>query len=85
MLIGIILATISWFIFKNIWLALIIFYMVTGIRKTMLWITLPPSYVPYFLKKQTIGVFILSILIWPMILISNKCDPAQGYFNDIGK
>ena len=78
----ILVAVVNWFIFKHIWFAIIIFYIVIGIRKTIIWLSLPDVYVPYFLKNRSLGSFFLNIFIWPIIIISNGHDPANEYIRD---
>jgi len=72
MIIAFILAIASWFIFKRIWLSIIIFYVVTGIQKSRLWLSIPVRYLPPSLKGQNFGTLLYGIIFWPIILIINR-------------
>jgi len=85
MVIALILAIISWFVFKKIWLSIIIFYIVTGIQKSRLWLAIPVRYLPPSLEGQNLSTFLYGIFLWPIILIVNRGDPSHEYFRNIDK
>jgi hypothetical protein len=72
MIIGLILAVISWFIFHKIIISIVTFYIVTGIWKSFTWLSLRSIELPPILKNKNIGSFILGIIIWPIISILNR-------------
>jgi len=65
MILSAIFAIVSWFIFKKSWLAIIVFYLVMGIKKSRLWLAIPIFYLPPSLQGQNFGTFIYGILCWP--------------------
>lgn len=85
MIIGLILGIISWFIFKSIIISLIVFYVVTGIRKSSLWLGIPIErrnvFLPPVLKPLNICSFIIGALFWPVFIIGG--DPLHDYFESI--
>jgi hypothetical protein len=83
MIISIILAIVSWFIFKKIWISIIVFYSIIGIKKSRLWLSIPVRYLPPSLKKQNMVSFLYGIFFWPIILIANGGDPTHEYFKNI--
>lgn len=85
MLIGLFFGIICWFIFKSILASLIVFYIVTGIRKSSLWLGIPLErrnvFLPPVIKPLTIGSFIKGVLIWPILIIHG--DPLHDYFRSL--
>ncbi len=80
MAIGILSAIIIYLISRNILATLSVFYFVTGIRKTLLWISLPTPYQPYAVTRKK---YINSIISWPLIVFLHKGDPINDYFKSL--
>jgi len=74
MIIGFIFALLCWFITQKIWLTIVVFYIITGIRKTIRWTSLPNGCIPMVYKKNFTSFF-LCTLIWPIIMLANGGDP----------
>jgi hypothetical protein len=85
MIIGLILAIVCGFIFKKIWVSIIVFYIVTGIHKSRLWLAIPIRYLPPVLRGQNLGTLIYGIFFWPIVLIACGEDPIKEYFRNVDK
>jgi hypothetical protein len=85
MIIGIIFAIVCWFIFKKILVSVIVFYFITGINKSRLWLSIPKRYLPPSLSDQGFRAFFHGIFFWPLILIGCGGDPKNEYFRNIDK
>ena len=85
MIIGLIFGIIAWFIFHKIFVSIIIFYFITGINKSRLWLAIPNRYLPPSLSKKNLGSFIYGIILWPLVLIANGGDPKNEYFRNVDR
>jgi hypothetical protein len=83
MWIALIVAVICWFIFKKIWLSILLFYFITGIRKSRMWLSIRKIHLPPLLWKQNLGSFMYGVLLWPIVLIGCGGDPTYQYFREM--
>jgi hypothetical protein len=84
MIVGLIGAIVCWFVSKSILAAIGAFYLLTGIRKSSLWLGIPsnsrPSVLPLIMWRASIGSFFYGIFLWPFVLIGCSGDPLRHYF-----
>jgi hypothetical protein len=84
MLLGLIGAIVCWFVSKSIVAAIFAFYLLTGIRKSSLWLGIEKgsrnAVLPPMIRQATIGSFIIGALLWPVVIIGCQGDPLRHYF-----
>lgn len=86
MFIGIIAGIGIWYFSKSFFLTAFGFYLITGIHKSRLWLTIPVDirhrYLPPLVQASSIGSFIKGVFLWPLVTgLFN--DPIKNYFKDI--
>jgi hypothetical protein len=67
MIVGFIGAVICWFVSKSILATIIVFYLITGIIKSLSWKSMSPIDVAPLVR----GSIVRGIIFWPIITISN--------------
>jgi hypothetical protein len=84
MILGLVGAVACWFVSKSIITSIFAFYLLTGIRKSSLWLGIPgdsrSAVLPLMLWQAGIGSFIKGVLLWPFVLIGCRGDPLHQYF-----
>jgi hypothetical protein len=87
MICGLIGAIACWFVSKSIVATIFAFYLLTGIRKSCLWLGIPGNrryvFLPPMIEKLTICSFIIGLLFWPIVLIGCGGDPLHRYFKEL--
>jgi hypothetical protein len=87
MILGLIGAVACWFISKSILATIGTFYLLTGIRKSSLWLGIPGtsriSVLPPIMWRATLGSFFYGMFLWPLVLIGCGGDPLHQYFEQL--
>lgn len=69
MIVGYIGAVICWIVSKSTLATIIVFYLVTGVIKSLIWKSMHPMFLPSILHGN--GALIKGIIFWPIITIAN--------------
>jgi hypothetical protein len=84
---GIIGAVACWFVSKSVIATIGTFYLLTGIRKSSLWLGLPRNrrfvFLPPMIQSLTFRSFIVGALFWPVVLKGCGGDPLHQYFMEL--
>ena len=84
MIIGLFAGGIAGWLLKSVFWGIVVFYFATGIRKSLLWISMPSRwYLPRILQDVKLSTLLLGIFIWPIILVINRGDPYHQYYREI--
>jgi hypothetical protein len=88
MFLGLIGAIACWFVSKSVIASVITFYVLTGFRKSRLWLGMAEGYprhvfLPPMIRPLSIGSFIIGFLFWPIVLIGCRGDPVHHYFKEL--